>query len=107
VTATETSSDLFGHPRGLSVLFATETWERFSYFGNSALVVLYMVQHLLQPGRIEGVMAAAQSRPSPDSCSVRSRRPSPRSCSASTGLAYSAPYRRLVADRIWASAARS
>src|SRR5882672_5323738 len=48
--------DLFGHPRGLSVLFATETWERFSYFGNSALVVLYMVQYLLQPGRIEGVI---------------------------------------------------
>jgi len=51
--------ELFGHPRGLSVLFATETWERFSYFGNSALVVLYMVQHLLQPGRIEGVNRAA------------------------------------------------
>src|SRR5262245_50633762 len=51
--------ELFGHPRGLAVLFATETWERFSYFGNSALVVLYMVQHLLQPGRIEGVLGFA------------------------------------------------
>jgi proton-dependent oligopeptide transporter, POT family len=51
--------DLFGHPRGLSVLFAAETWEQLSYFGNSALVVLYMVQHLLQRGRIEGVIGFA------------------------------------------------
>ena len=54
--------ELFGHPRGLSVLFATETWERFSYFGNSALVVLYMVQYLLQPGRIEGVIGFAADK---------------------------------------------
>lgn len=46
-------ADLFGHPRGLTVLFATETWERFSYFGNAALVVLYMVNHLLEPARTE------------------------------------------------------
>jgi proton-dependent oligopeptide transporter, POT family len=48
--------DLFGHPRGLAVLFASEMWERFSYFGNSALVVLYMVKHLLQPGEVEAVL---------------------------------------------------
>ena len=36
--------DFLGHPRGLAVLFATEAWERFSYFGNSALVVLYMTK---------------------------------------------------------------
>ena len=36
--------DFLGHPRGLAVLFATEAWERFSYFGNAALVVLYMVK---------------------------------------------------------------
>jgi proton-dependent oligopeptide transporter, POT family len=41
------------------MLIATETWERFSYFGNSALVVLFMVQHLLQPGRLEGVIGFA------------------------------------------------
>src|SRR2546430_7439343 len=33
------ADDLFGHPRGLAVLFASEMWERFSYFGNGALVV--------------------------------------------------------------------
>ena len=46
----------FGHPRGLAVLFATEMWERFSYFGNAALLVLYMVKHLLVPGSIESVL---------------------------------------------------
>jgi proton-dependent oligopeptide transporter, POT family len=48
--------DFLGHPRGLAVLFATETWERFSYFGNAALVVLYMVKYLLDPGRVETVL---------------------------------------------------
>src|SRR5262245_14478171 len=48
--------DLFGHPRGLSYLFATEMWERFSYYGMRALLVLYMVKHLLQPGQAEQVI---------------------------------------------------
>src|SRR5258705_2128400 len=48
--------DFLGHPRGLAVLFATESWERFSYFGNAALVVLYMVKYLLEPGRVETVL---------------------------------------------------
>jgi POT family proton-dependent oligopeptide transporter len=34
----------FGHPRGLSTLFFTEMWERFSYYGMRAILVLYMVQ---------------------------------------------------------------
>jgi POT family proton-dependent oligopeptide transporter len=54
--ATTTSSDLFGHPRGLTFLFTTEMWERFSYYGMRALLVLYMVKHLLQPERAEGVL---------------------------------------------------
>src|SRR5579864_7119510 len=32
----------FGHPRGLSTLFFTEMWERFSYYGIRALLILYM-----------------------------------------------------------------
>ena len=36
----------FGHPRGLTVLFTTEMWERFSYYGMRALLVLYMVNYL-------------------------------------------------------------
>ena len=38
------SDDLFGHPRGLTFLFTTEMWERFSYYGMRALLVLYMVE---------------------------------------------------------------
>ena len=32
----------FGHPRGLATLFMTELWERFSYYGMRALLVLFM-----------------------------------------------------------------
>jgi len=38
---------LFGHPVGLFVLFFTEMWERFSYYGMRALLVLYMTEHLI------------------------------------------------------------
>ncbi|MBV9557954.1 MAG: MFS transporter, partial [Pseudolabrys sp.] len=60
-TGTE-SRDLFGHPPGLFVLFATESWERFSYFGNAALVVLYMVKYLFDPARIDGVLGFGRVR---------------------------------------------
>ena len=43
------STDRFGHPRALTYLFATEMWERFSYYGMRALLVLYMVKYLLDP----------------------------------------------------------
>lgn len=46
---------LFGHPIGLVYLFCTEAWERFSFSGMQALLVLYMVGELLQPGHIEQV----------------------------------------------------
>ncbi|MEF8796946.1 MAG: peptide MFS transporter [Salinivenus sp.] len=41
VTAAQ-RQDFFGHPRGLSTLFFTELWERFSYYGLRALLVLFM-----------------------------------------------------------------
>jgi proton-dependent oligopeptide transporter, POT family len=40
----------FGHPRGLSTLFFTEMWERFSYYGIRPLLVLYMTAALLDGG---------------------------------------------------------
>src|SRR5690349_5954561 len=40
----------FGHPRGLSTLFFTEMWERFSYYGMRALLILYMVGSTQKPG---------------------------------------------------------
>ena len=42
-TAPAREGKWFGHPRGLSVLFFTETWERFSYYGMRAILILYMV----------------------------------------------------------------
>jgi proton-dependent oligopeptide transporter, POT family len=50
--AEQTDSDdraFFGHPRGLAVLFFSEIWERFSYYGMRALLVLYMVYELGYP----------------------------------------------------------
>jgi POT family proton-dependent oligopeptide transporter len=45
-----------GHPIGLYVLFGTEMWERFSYYGMRALLVLYLVNHLAwQPSQASGV----------------------------------------------------
>lgn len=40
----------FGHPRGLSTLFMTEMWERFSYYGLRPLLVLFMAAALNEGG---------------------------------------------------------
>lgn len=37
----------FGHPRGLLICFATELWERFSYYGMRALLIFYLTRHFL------------------------------------------------------------
>jgi len=50
------AAEWFGHPRGLAFLFATEMWERFSYYGMRALLVLYMVDYLLKPERADTVI---------------------------------------------------
>ncbi|MDC7785556.1 peptide MFS transporter [Rhodoplanes sp. TEM] len=55
-------AELFGHPRGLVVLFGTEMWERFSYYGMRALLVLYMVKYLSEPERAERVLGWAELR---------------------------------------------
>jgi POT family proton-dependent oligopeptide transporter len=39
-------NDILGHPRGLATLFFTEMWERFSYYGMRALLVLFMVAQI-------------------------------------------------------------
>jgi len=41
---------MFGHPRGLATLFFTEMWERFSYYGMRALLVLYLTSELMKGG---------------------------------------------------------
>ncbi len=45
----------FGHPRGLGYLAFTEAWERFSYYGMQALLVLYLVNYLLLPDNVGSV----------------------------------------------------
>jgi POT family proton-dependent oligopeptide transporter len=41
------SEEFAGHPRGLFVLFYAEMWERFSYYGMRALLILYLTKHWL------------------------------------------------------------
>jgi POT family proton-dependent oligopeptide transporter len=60
--ASTAKGDLFGHPRGLTFLFATEMWERFSYYGMRALLVLYLVKYLFLPGRVEQIVGFAALR---------------------------------------------
>jgi proton-dependent oligopeptide transporter, POT family len=47
--ATAPRTDWLGHPPGLTILFLTEMWEKFSYFGMRALLVYYMTKALLMP----------------------------------------------------------
>ena len=59
-SATGTPAELFGHPHGLTFLFTTEMWERFSYYGMRSLLVLYMTKYLLLPdhaGNVIGLLA--------------------------------------------------
>lgn len=45
------SKEILGHPKGLFVLFFAEMWERFSFYGMRALLVLYMTQYLFWKSR--------------------------------------------------------
>jgi POT family proton-dependent oligopeptide transporter len=49
------ASDVFGHPRGLMFIAFTEAWERFSFYGMQALLMLYLTGYLLKPGIVETV----------------------------------------------------
>jgi proton-dependent oligopeptide transporter, POT family len=61
-TSLERTGGFLGHPKGLAYLAFTEAWERFSYYGMSALLVLYMVNQLLLPGHVEHVAGFAAFR---------------------------------------------
>ncbi|MEO6968212.1 MAG: peptide MFS transporter [Rhodanobacteraceae bacterium] len=45
----------FGQPMALAYLSFTEAWERFSYYGMTSILVLYMSQALLLPGHVEHI----------------------------------------------------
>src|SRR5450631_1258259 len=51
-----------GDPKGLFYLAFTEAWERFSYYGMTALLVLYMVNQALLPGHLENIVGFAGFR---------------------------------------------
>ncbi len=55
VDAAARSRSFFGEPRALAYLSFTEAWERFSYYGMTAILVLYMSQQLLLPGHVEQI----------------------------------------------------
>lgn len=56
---TSDTSGFNGHPRGLATLFFTELWERFSYYGMRAILVLYMVAPLAEGGLAFDVKTAS------------------------------------------------
>ena len=60
--ARSSDESFLGHPKGLAYLAFTEAWERFSYYGMTALLVLYMVNQLLLPGHVEHVVGFAGFR---------------------------------------------
>ncbi|TXC81454.1 peptide MFS transporter [Luteibaculum oceani] len=47
---TNNSGELFGHPKGLFILFFTELWERFSYYGMRAILVLFIYSSISDGG---------------------------------------------------------
>lgn len=54
--ARQGDTGFIGHPRGLAWLSAAELWERFSYYGMQALLVLYLTKQLLLPGHVDHVV---------------------------------------------------
>lgn len=61
-TQTSAAGSVGGHPRGLYYLAFTEMWERFSFYGMSALLTLYMVKELLLPENAAQVLGLASLR---------------------------------------------
>ena len=62
ILAPSNERGFLGHPKGLFYLAFTEAWERFSYYGMTALLVLYMVNQALLPGHLENIAGFAGFR---------------------------------------------
>jgi proton-dependent oligopeptide transporter, POT family len=61
-TPHQSAAKLGGHPKALYFLAFTELWERFSFYGMTSLLTLYMVKQLLLPGHSEHVAGLAALR---------------------------------------------
>jgi dipeptide/tripeptide permease len=105
--------DLLGQPRGLYFIGATELWERISFHGMQAILVLYMAEQLLLPGHVENIVGFAGLRAAIEGvtghCPHRhSRSRSSAFTSASfTSCLYSADFSAIecwVDDGLWFSA---
>ena len=58
--ASSAGREILGHPRGLATLFFTEMWERMSYYGMRAILILFMVDQMQSGGlQIDDVTATA------------------------------------------------
>ena len=100
---------ILGQPRGVYFLAFTEAWERFSFYGMVALVVLYMTQQLLLPGHIEHVAGMAGFRAALESIfgPLSTQALASQIFGYYTGLVYFTPvFGGLVADR-WLGAKRA
>lgn len=92
----------WGHPKGLAYLAFTEAWERFSFYGMSALLLLYMIQHLLAPGVSDGVLGFAGVRSAIETLTgpLSNQAFASQMFSLYTGLVYFTPiFGGLLADR--------
>jgi POT family proton-dependent oligopeptide transporter len=91
-----------GHPRGLFILFFTEMWERMSYYGMRALLVLYMTTYLFTHASVDilGFTEVAYALREPGT-TIRIDALSSKIYGLYTGLAYFTPFfGGLLADRL-------
>jgi proton-dependent oligopeptide transporter, POT family len=99
----EARPDLFGHPRGLTFLFTTEMWERFSYYGMRSLLVLYMTKFLLLEDHFGSVIGLASLKTALESVfgPLDVQPLSSQIWGLYTGLVYFTPiFGGLLADRV-------
>ncbi|UUX99096.1 peptide MFS transporter [Sphingomonas sp. J315] len=93
---------LWGHPKGLAYLAFAEAWERFSFYGMSALLLLYMLQHILTPGVAESVLGFSGLRAGIEGLTgpLSNQAFASQMFSLYTGLVYFTPiFGGLLADR--------
>lgn len=99
------TKEYFGHPSGLFVLFFTEMWERFSFYGMRALLVLYMTKYLLfEPSRAADVLGYTQLEFFLKSIfgELNIQQMSSQIYGLYTGLVYFTPFfGGIIADKFW------
>ena len=78
-----------GHPKGLFLLFLVEMWERFSYYGMRALLVLYLIGviavHQLTPGVHSNVLKIVEKPDAPAAAADAAASPAPDAATAPVG----------------------